>query len=103
MYPDSLMQNWTFRLSEGTRLSTTLQYMFRLSEDTGLSMYKIHHHVLQFVIGERLNACFTFSLFSADVLGRPLLTASNTDPASINFLCIRRIEERDGGLFLYLS
>ena len=32
---------------------------------------------------------------------KELLTASNTDPASINFLCHRRIEERDGGFFPY--
>ena len=99
MYPDSLKQNRTFRLSESTRLSTRLGYMSRLSEGTGLSMYKIHHHVLQFVLGDRLNTCLTLSIFSADVLGRPLLTASNTDPASINFLCHRRMEERDGGFF----
>ena len=32
-----------------------------------------------------------------------LLTASSTDPVSINFLCHRRIEERDGGSFPYLA
>ena len=37
VYPGSLKQNRTFRLSEGTRLS----------------MEKIHHHVLQFVVGTR--------------------------------------------------
>ena len=31
-----------------------------------------------------------------------LLTTSNTDPVSINFLYHRRIEERDGGSFPYL-
>ena len=31
-----------------------------------------------------------------------LLTASNTDSVSINFLYHRRIEERDGGSFRYL-
>ena len=31
-----------------------------------------------------------------------LLTISNTDPVSINFLYHRRIEERDGGSFPYL-
>ena len=31
-----------------------------------------------------------------------LLTASNTDSVSINFLYHRRIEERDGGSFPYL-
>ena len=66
-------------------------------------MYKIHHHVLQFVVGERLNACITLSMFSADVLGRPLLSASNTDRASINFLCHRQIEELDGRFFTYLQ
>ena len=30
-----------------------------------------------------------------------LLTASNTDPVFINFLCHRRIEKRDGGFFPY--
>ena len=30
---------------------------------------------------------------------KELFTASNTDPVSINFLCHRRIEERDGGFF----
>ena len=30
---------------------------------------------------------------------KELLTASNTDPVSINFLCHRRIEETDGGFF----
>ena len=53
-------------------------------------------------IGERLSACLTLSMFSANVLDHPLLTASNTDPVSINFLCHRRIEERDGGSFPYL-
>ena len=52
--------------------------------------------------GERLNACLTLSMFSADVLDRPFLTASNTHPVSINFLCHRRIEERDDGSFPYL-
>ena len=33
------------------------------------------------------NACLTRLIFSTDVLGRPLLTASKTDPVSINFLC----------------
>ena len=33
---------------------------------------------------------------------KELLTASSTDPVSINFLCHRRIEERDGGSFPYL-
>ena len=99
MHPDSLKQSRTFRPSEGARPSTRLGYMFRLSKGTGLSMYKIHHHVLQFVIGERLNPYLTLLMFSADVLGRPLLTASNTDPASINFLCHRQIEERNGGFF----
>ena len=37
VYPDSLKQNRTFRLSEGTELS----------------MEKIHQHVLQFVDGTR--------------------------------------------------
>ena len=37
VYPGSLKQNRTFRLSEGT----------------GLRMEKIHHHVLQFVDGTR--------------------------------------------------
>ena len=37
--------------------------------------------------------------FSENVFGRPLLTATNTDPVSINFLCHRRIEERDDGSF----
>ena len=32
---------------------------------------------------------------------KELLTASNTDPVSINFLCNRRIEECDGGFFPY--
>ena len=31
-------------------------------------------------------ACLTLLTFSADVFGCPLLTASNTDPVSINFL-----------------
>ena len=31
-----------------------------------------------------------------------LLTISNTDPVSTNFLYHRRIEERDGGSFPYL-
>ena len=35
VYPGSLKQNWTFRFSE----------------DTGRSMEKNHHHVLQFVDG----------------------------------------------------
>ena len=42
-------------------------------------------------------------LFSADVLGRPLLTTSNTDLVSINFLSHRRIKERDSGFFTYLT
>ena len=37
VYPGSLKQNQTFRLSEGA----------------GLSTEKIHHHVLQFVDGTR--------------------------------------------------
>ena len=32
---------------------------------------------------------------------KELLTASNTDPVSINFLSHRQIEERDGGFFPY--
>ena len=50
-------------------------------------------------IGERLNACLTLSIFSAYVLDRPLLTASNTGPVFINFLWHRLIEERGGGSF----
>ena len=38
VYPGSLKQNRTFRLSEGT----------------GLRMEKIHHHVLQFVDGQEI-------------------------------------------------
>ena len=89
MYSDSLKQNRTFRLSEGTRPSTKSEYMFRHSKSTGISMYKIHHYVFQFIIGEQLNPCLTLSMFLADILGSPLLTASNTDPPSINFLCHR--------------
>ena len=37
VYPGSLKQNRTFRLSK----------------DTGLSMEKVHHHVVQFVDGSR--------------------------------------------------
>ena len=89
MYSISLKQNRTFRLSKGTQLSTGPGYMFRLSEAIGLSMQKIHHHVLRFIAAELLNACLTLSMFSADVLGRPLLTTSITDLVSINFLCYR--------------
>ena len=46
-----------------------------------------------------LQRIFEDEEFSKDVLGRPLLTALNIDPASINFLCHRRIEERDVGYF----
>ena len=53
-------------------------------------------------IGERLNACFSLSMFSADVCGHPLLTASSINPVSINSLYHQQIEERDGGSFPYL-
>ena len=39
---------------------------------------------------------------SSDVLGRPLFLVSNTVPVSINFLCHKRIEGRDGGSLPYL-
>ena len=86
MYPVSLKQNRTFRFSKDTQLSTGPGYMFRLSEAIGLSVPKIHHQVLRFIIAKLLNACLTLSMFSADVLGRPLLTTSNTDLVSINVL-----------------
>ena len=47
--------------------------------------------------------CLTLSMFSINVLGRPLLSASNTNPVSINSLYKRRIEEHDGGSFPYLA
>ena len=40
-------------------------------------------------------------MFSSDVLGHPLLVL-NTVPVSINFLCHKRIEGRDGGSLPYL-
>ena len=103
VYPVSLKQNRTFRLSESTQLSAGPGYMFRLSEAVGLSMQKIHHHVLRFITAKLLNACLTISMFSADVLGRPLLTAFNTDLFSIIVLRHWWIEERDGGFFTCLQ
>ena len=44
----------------------------------------------------------TRSMFSSDVLGRPLLPLSNTVPVSINFLCHARTDGPDGGSLSYL-
>ena len=43
-----------------------------------------------------------YTMFSSDVLGLPLLPASSTVPVSINFLCHKRNEGRDGGSLPYL-
>ena len=48
-------------------------------------------------VGERAKACLSRSMFSSDVLGRPLLPLFNTVPVSMNFLCRARNESHDGG------
>ena len=119
MYAGLLKQNRTFRLSEGTRLSMeNIHHHVHQFVDGTRNLWRLGRNLLcrtsctvvsgtsnslaevrMDSIKERLNACLTLSMFSANVLGRPLLTVSSTDPVSINFLCHRRIDERDGGYF----